>query len=161
MLSDLTPKCIDFHSHHIVHCRLSETPGGFWQSIRCFLNYFIECQSLFLPRVITFLSFPKTLNSEQCSRFGRKKGTGIFSRTAEKTCPKPIFSRFFPLFAVQNPGVFSRFFPLLASNLLVFPIILPSSACLENAINTWIAHYYCTKPIGSQQWVVHTYPSRL
>ncbi len=29
----------------------------------------------------------------QCSRFGRKKG--IFSRMAEKTCPKPIFSSFF------------------------------------------------------------------
>ncbi len=45
-----------------------------------------------------------TNSGMQCSRFGRKKG--IFSRTAEKTCPKPIISRFFPLFAVQNQGVF-------------------------------------------------------
>ncbi len=41
----------------------------------------------------------------QCSRFGWKKV--ISSGTVEKTCPKPIFFRFFPLFAVQNPGVFS------------------------------------------------------
>ena len=55
----------------------------------------------------------------------------IFSRTAEKTCPKPIFSRFFALFAVQNPGVFSGFFSLLANHLLVFPIILPSNASVR------------------------------
>ena len=60
----------------------------------------------------------------------------FFPGWRKKTCPKPIFSRFFPLFAVQNPGVFSGFFPLLASHLLVFPIILQSNACLENAINT-------------------------
>ncbi len=66
---------------------------------------------------------------------------------AEKTCPKPIFPRFFPLFVVQNPGVFSGIFPLLASQFLVFPIILPSNVCLEDAINTWIAHYYCAKPM--------------
>ncbi len=58
---------------------------------------------------------------------------------------KKVLGRFFPLFAVQNPGVFSGFFPLLASHLLVFPIILPSNACLENAINT---HYYCAKPMA-------------
>ncbi len=47
----------------------------------------------------------------------------FFSRTAEKTCPKPIFSSFFPLFAVQNSGVFSRFFPLLDSQKGFFPPI--------------------------------------
>ncbi len=54
----------------------------------------------------------------QCSRFGRKKG--IFSRTAEKTCQKPIFSRFFPLFAVQNPGVFSGGFPAVGQSFISF-----------------------------------------
>ena len=59
----------------------------------------------------------------QGSRFGRKKG--IFSGTAEKTCPKPIFSRFFPLFAVQNSGIFSRFFPLLDSQIGFFSTYFP------------------------------------
>ena len=62
---------------------------------------------------------------------------------------KKVFfpGRLFPLFVVQNPRVFSRFFPLFASQLLVLPIVLPSDGCLENAISTWIAHYYCAKPM--------------
>ncbi len=53
------------------------------------------------------------------------EGKRSFFRTAEKTCPKPIFSVFFSAFSVQNLDVFSGFFPPFCQTKLTFFRLFP------------------------------------
>ncbi len=72
----------------------------------------------------------------------------IFRNNGGKNLSKTYFFQVFSAFCRPKLRSFFRVFSAFGQSIIsFFPIILPSNACHENAINTWIAHYYGAKPM--------------